>query len=163
MPYLEGDELLFESSFGGKEEIIVSEIVSYINADDPLAFFPDKYQTLFVTGSLKNLIEHNNKNDIANLLMITTGRKGDIYKFNFSKTNTNFKYPTTALTRNELDLFFDNVDRTVITAKDESLPFKFDVLNFTWDIKLGYVEYSLRNGEVWKLKSFIRNGRDIMN
>jgi hypothetical protein len=156
MPYQKGDELLFESSLGGKEKITVSELESFINAGDPLDLFPDKYETLHVKGELES-------NGFANLLIITTGKEGDIYKFNLSKTNTNLRYPTTSLTRNELEENFKMANRETIKANDDSLPFKFDVVSFTWDINLGYTDYTLRSGEVWTLKSFIRNGKNIIN
>src|SRR5690554_6254177 len=49
-PYKVGDSLVFESNKGESKTIVIKNIESHINPTDPLDVFPEKYETLFVTG-----------------------------------------------------------------------------------------------------------------
>lgn len=158
-PYKVGDVLVFESTKGEVDTVLIEAIKSYMNADDPLALFPDYDQSLFI--SLKK-----------NILCLTKNRFGSYMELSFFlKTKDRKSYPITFVTLS--DEYISKLDTIVfngypvfkIEAKTKAYTLShidWDLQYFYWSKQYGYMAFEFKEGYKWYLKSFVRDGVKIL-
>ena len=173
-PYKVGDVLIFKSNKGEIDTIYVREINSHTNPSDPLDFFPDYHQSLFVTGEIKlrepkvDMMKKKYFTENINLLNLHADEESPFFYFVFEKKTDTLDYPTTALTLDSLKLEFKTKKKLkygaiLIQAKEHyDLPFDYDLANFWWSKEYGYVRYEFKDGYYWELREFIRDNKNIL-
>lgn len=154
-PYREGDILIFESNKKEIDTIKIESIEIYTNPNDPIALFPEKSQTLFVSD--ENL----------EVLILQAGKNGTDVHFPIRLGKRPLNYPCTILNLQKLKRVkrinssivlieaFENCDN----MKDRS----FDLSNILWSKEFGYLKMEFKDDYSWELKSFVRGGKEILN
>lgn len=169
-PYMVGDVLIFESNMGEIDSIRITSISSYLNPKDPLAIFPDQYETLFVNGELLNPNKDHEHWEHVNFLNLTSSDETWVV-FNLSKISDSLQYAEAKYSVDQLKRFYNNEKVTnncindVIELKPNytgGLDYEFDLKSYRWSLKYGYVRYSFKNSYYRELKKFIRNGKNIL-
>lgn len=157
-PYKEEDKLIFESNKGELDTIQIKNVETHTNPDDPLAILPNTVQSLFVVGKVE-------------LLKLHCGKKGSKIEFKIRLGDNNLKYPGTMLYLNKgiLDTLtvVEFCDKTSYKIKAEESRGNmrdrpFDLRYIYWSKEYGYLGLEFENNYIWKLKSFIRNGENIL-
>lgn len=151
-PYRKGDVLIFESNKGEIDTIDVENVEVYTNPDDPLAVFPNKLQSLFVL-SQKSILE------------MSANKGGTSIHFTIRLGNNHLKYPSTVVGVKELESIKMEKGRYVIEAKeyyDNMKDVPFDLRYIYWSKEYGYLELEFKENYIWTLKSFIRDGKEIL-
>lgn len=152
-PYKEGDVLVFESNKGELDTIDIKSIEVYINPDDPLAVFPKKIESHFVIGQ-------------QSILEMTANDENTDIKFTIKLGNNNLKYPGVVVNIQELKKMIPDIHkRYVIVAKeyyDNLKDIPFDLLYIYWSKEYGYLGLEFKGNYIWTLKSFIRDGNEIL-
>jgi len=169
-PYEVDDILVFESNIGEVDSIKITSIDSYLNPKDPLAVFPDEYETLFVNGKLLNPNKEDKQWDHVNFLNLTSSEETWI-TFNIKKISDSLRYAEAKYSVDQLNRFYNNKKvinnciNDIIELKPNytgGLDYEFDLKTYLWSKKYGYVRYSFKKGYYRELKKFIRNGRNIL-
>lgn len=159
-PYKVGDMLVFESSKGELDTIYIRSITINTGAEDPLAIFPDKIQTLFVLGERELLKMHSGKYGSKIAFKI---RLGD---------NTDLRYPGTILNLEKLNLdaikrvTYNNQNCIKIKAEESRENLKnrpFDLRSIYYSKEYGYLSLEFKGNYIWKLKSFMRDGEKLFS
>lgn len=159
-PYKEGDSLIFESNKNELKTIVVESIESHINPTDPLDVFPEKYETLFVTG----------KDVPVGIIKINAGKEegGRIYFELDNLSENTLWHPNTIYSIGEIKKmkteYLSNKEVYKIEAIQSSDNLKdipFDLRYIYWSKEYGYVKFEYENDYEWELKSLIRDGIDI--
>jgi hypothetical protein len=152
-PYKKGDRLVFESNKGELDTIKIINVETYINADDPLSLLPNRLQTLFVVEK-KSFLE------------MEAGVKGSYIHFTIRLGKNKLRYPGVVLTINEMNrLNKDENGRYVIDAKeyyDNMKDRPFDLRHIYWSKEYGYLGLEFKDNYIWTLKSFVRDGKEIL-
>ena len=152
-PYKKGDRLVFESNKGELDTIQIENIESHINSDDPLAVLPDKLQTLFVVEK-------------RSFLEMEAGEKGSYIHFTIRLGKNNLKYPGVVQRIKEMnELNVDENGRYVIETKeyyDNMKDRSFDLRYIYWSKEYGYLGLEFKDNYIWSLKSFVRDGKEIL-
>jgi len=152
-PYKEGDKLIFESNRGELDTIQIEEIKIYSNPNDPLAVFPKMRQTLFVIGE-------------RSILEMRAGENGSYIEFTVRLGSNNLKYPNVVLNIKEMnEMNQDQNNQYKIEAKEYYDNMKdrvFDLRYIYWSKKWGYMSLKFKDNYEWHLKSFIRDGKNIL-
>lgn len=170
-PYKKGDILVFESNHGERDTIKIKSIEIFTNPDDPLAVVPKKVETLFVSGEYY----HNPKKDImgrmysstyCDVIEMGTSKMGSYIDFKFRLGDNKLKYPSVVLSIEEMNkIRKDNYERYKIEAKeynDNMRDQPFDLRYIYWNKEYGYLVLEFKNNYIWTLKSFIRDGKEIL-
>lgn len=170
-PYKIGDKLVFESNKGELDTIKVENIEVHTGADDPLAVLPNKIQTLFVSG----LYYHKPKKDImgrmfnttfCNVIEMRANSSGSFIEFTIRLGENELKYPSVVQRIKEMNkLNVDENGRYVIEAKeyyDNMKDRPFDLRYIYWSKEYGYLGLEFKDNYIWALKSFIRDGKEIL-
>lgn len=152
-PYKIGDMLVFESNIGELDTIKIKNVETHINADDPLAVLPNRLQSLFVVEK-------------RSFLEMEAGEKGSYIHFTIRLGKNKLKYPGVVLSIKEMnELIEDESGRYVIEAKEYYDNMKgrpFDLRYIYWSKKYGYLGLEFKDNYVWALKSFVREGKEIL-
>lgn len=157
-PYLVNDKIIFESSKGEIDSVKIESIEKYNNPDDPLALFPNRVQTLFVVTKHGSIAEFN------------ATKYGSEIEFQLRLGKNNLKYPSISLSlenggiEKEEMVDFDSKRCYKITARQsysnlQDMP--FDLKYIYWSKQYGYLGLEFKDGYTWKLKSLIREGRNV--
>lgn len=169
-PYRQGDVLIFESSRKEIDTIKIESIKIYTNPDDPLAVFSKKTQSLFVEG----LRSHAPKKDImgniyhsshCNILKIGASKETAYMYFELELGSDKMRYPTTVVSVDELENLSVKNEEIEIKAKenyDNMKEYPFDLRYIYWSKNLGYLKLEFRDNYSWKLKSFLRDGKELL-
>ena len=151
-PYEKGDVLIFESNKGEKDTIVVKSIDSYNNTDDPLALFPDKTEILFVM-SQKN----------RSLLFMKAYSGGTYFRFEIRLGNNDLRYASTVLYVEELANNDEGcIKFEAIENYDNMKDIPSDLKSITWSKELGYLALEFKGDYIWTLKSFVREGKELL-
>ena len=152
-PYREGDLLVFKSNLGEIDTIIVRSIETYNNPDDPLAFLPNKIQSLFVNGK-------------QNILELDAGKKESYIHFTLKLGDKNLRCPNIIKSIKELAKKKSGQNEIIeIEATeyyDNLKELNFDLKNIYWSKEYGYIKLEFKNQYNWELQSFIRNGKNLI-
>lgn len=157
-PYKKGDVLVFKSNRGELDTIQIKSVEIHTNPDDPLALFPNKVQSLFVVGK-------------SEILKLHAGKNGHKIEFKIHLGSNDLKSPVTILYLDEDSLFYlkeveyNNKKSYKITAKESRGNMQdrsFDLRYIYWSKEYGYLGFEFKDNYVWALKSFIRDGNEIL-
>lgn len=170
-PYKIGDKLVFESNKGELDTIKVENIEVHTGADDPLAVLPNKIQTLFVSG----LYYHKPKKDImgrmfnttfCNVIEMRANSSGSFIEFTIRLGENELKYPGVVQSIKEMsELSTDESGKYIIKAvesRDNMKDRSFDLRYIYWSKEYGYLGLEFKDNYIWALKSFIRDGKEIL-
>jgi hypothetical protein len=151
--------LVFESTEGEVDTILIEAIKSYMNADDPLAIFSDYNHTLFVSLN-------------KNVLSLSKNRYRTRMTLHFPiKTKIRKSYPSTYISLS--DEYINKLDTIIlnrypvfkIEAKTEVYTLShidWDLQYFYWSKQYGYMAFEFKEGYQWYLKTFVRGGVKIL-
>jgi hypothetical protein len=158
-PYIEGDILIFESNKREQDTIVIKSIEIHNNPDDPLAVFPNCVQSLFVVGKIE-------------LLKLHAGKNGSKVEFKMRIGNNKLRYPGVILYLNQdkidklIKTKFINKEVYKIEAEESRNNMKgrpFDLQFLYWSKEYGYLGLEFKEEYIWELKSFIRDGQNILS
>lgn len=157
-PYLEGDQLVFESSEGELDTIEIIHIQLFKAEDDPLAIFPNVFETLYVTGKGRSI------------LSIEASDKGTSrVSFNLKLGESYMKYPAMycdvdeiqpTKNRKPLGEFTEYFKIKTAERYENIQDYPFDLRYIYWSNKYGYLGLEFKDEYIWSLKSFIRDGKE---
>lgn len=152
-PYKKGDVLLFESNKGEIDTIDIKNVEVHTNPDDPLSVFPNKLQSLFVIAE-KGVLE------------MKANESGTSVHFTIRLGENKLKYPNVVQSIKEMNgLNKDKNGRYIIEAKeyyDNMRDQSFDLRYIYWSKEYGYLGLEFKENYVWTLKSFVRDGKELL-
>lgn len=158
-PYKIGDMLIFESNKGEIDTIQIESIEKFTNPDDPLAVFPNKTQSIFVVGDKE-------------ILKLHAGSNGSKIEFKIHlKSDSILRYPVTILylQKNKINDLEKIVFNSKNSFKIKSIESRgnmqdrpFDLRYIYWSKEYGYLGLEFKDNYFWTLKSFIRDGNNIL-
>lgn len=155
-PYKIGDTLIFESNQFETDTIVIKTIEIHSAAVGPLDIFPNIIQTLYVSGC-----------EGGSILEMEASNKGVLITFSLNELGNDFtKYPTTVFEIKKL-IKMQAEENTNYKIKaeeyyDNMKKYQYDLQYFYWSKNYGYLSFEFKNNYLWRLKSFIRNGKNII-
>lgn len=169
-PYRQGDVLIFESNRKELDTIKIESIEKFTNPDDPLAVFPKKIQSLFVEGvrfhaPKKDIMGRVYHSSHCNILEMVASKETAYMYFELELGDNKMRYPKTGISLDELEKLIINNDEIQIKAKenaDNMKEYPFDLRYIYWSKKFGYLKLEFKDNYIWSLKSFIRDGKEIL-
>lgn len=172
-PYDEGDTLVFLGDSGQQDTIIITNVTSHSNPDDHLSPLPNYHQTIFVEGKITSryptisTMGDSIKWRHINLLRMSAGKEYSGLYLILDIPQDSLNFPNTMINIHELDSldsFFKNEGRFTIEAIEhyDNLPKVHDLKSYTWSKQFGYLEYELKEGEKYRLTSFLRAGKESL-
>ncbi len=152
-PYKAGDILIFESNKGELDTIEIKEVEVHTNFDDPLDLLPNMVQSLFVVAKYS-------------VLEMRKYKTGAYIYFTIRLGDNDLKYPCMGLSIQELEKLSEK-ENSKITIKaiqscDNMKDRPFDLRYIYWSKKYGYLGLEFKDNYVWNLKSFVRDGIEIV-
>ena len=152
-PYRKGDLLIFKSNTEEIDTIKVRSVETYNNPDDPLAFFPNSIESIFVSGE-------------QNILELQAGKNCSFIHFTLKLGDKNLKYPNVVISVKELDQNQSNNNEIVVIKANEYYDnlkdLKFDLKSIYWSKEFGYIKMEFNNEYFWELQSFVRGEKNLM-
>lgn len=159
-PYKVGDKLIFQSNKGELDTIYIKSIELHRAEDDPLTIFPNIFETQYVNGKRKIL------------LSIGASSNGNSYiSFNLTLGKTYMRNPTMYFELKEIEpsnhkQSFDRFSKYFkIKAIEQASNMKehpFDLRYIYWSKEYGYLGLEFKDDYIWTLKSFVRNGKELL-
>lgn len=161
MPYKKSDLIFFESSNGTLDSIQVFNRKLNIRLGDPLDMFSPRhkvFESYFMIPYVKKIKKH------ITIFTVYGGKNGN--------SGLSFK-PISFYDKNEYCSSSDFDKANVIQMFRERKIYKFNsikidlenhscIKSFWWSKKYGYTKFEYVNGQIWELKKFIRNEKDIL-
>ena len=157
-PYKVGDILIFASNKNEFDTVTIENIEKYNNPIDPLAIFPSIIQSVFVCGD-------------NNILKLQADEIGNSVEFELCLGRKEFRCPGTVLFLNQKEIGklekvrLGNKDVYKIMAiefYDNMKDAPFDLEYIYWSMQYGYLGLQFKDQNLWELKSFVREGKEIL-
>lgn len=159
-PYRIGDSILFASNNGLEESLTICDIRNSIVPDDPLSLFPKMMRQCSIIAQFSD----GSKRKILNIRKTTDYEIIELRLWLGDNPNI---YPNTVIDTNQDSSILkisENPNTFSIPAKEYWTGIKSEnttLENIIWSNKYGYINFSFKDGDFFKLKKLIRNNKII--
>ena len=157
-PYKVGDILIFASNKSEFDTVTIKNIEKFNNPDDPLDVFPGINQSVFVSGDI-------------NILKLQADKNANSVEFELCLGHKEYRCPGTVLLLNQKEIGklkkvkLGNKDVYKIMAiefYDNMKDAPYDLEYIYWSMQYGYLGLQFKDQYLWELKSFVREGKEIL-